>query len=773
MKISITGLILLGVLFFSFRAQSQITLTEPDNGYRFASRSFMVFKWDQNFGDGVARTYHFRVKKVLEDQTLEEAYASNDTEYYHQSSQTTFDYEWSHQIGVILDYQEKYVWKVEAEVDGIADSQESPLNFFFTPWVTSAFYAEGHKTTIDTLYNKDINQLSGKGQIRLTSDSDLWTPYEFENVNLKDNGGYYIVESGAIDIVQSTEATLTAIRDNSIANVFTIEKYIIDPSGLNAKASGSLIIPHLSGEKTVNSTIEMASFDDFTINGHSPIENINIEIQPGFNYQCGDNLAYFNSNRYWFSFSGSLDFHVDTSIPIQGEENLSFINIDRNETAQSKLVDNTQLMVTIVEGVIDFSAEQSDDHFNDPEWKGVWVEEFDFSIPADQYDANNQVLFHSSFSKSYSLAEGDLLTFLPSGQLEIALSEEMSSQPLEDQWYHYMATFEKLEINSSKNGFENSQLTGEAIIPYFSEDPLPIKIEITEAGYAAGSVTFEGEEITVSAPFIETAKSIFSGYQLTWFPIEAVQDYKLYVSQDDFASFVGTYDGMSIQDTVVLITDLNYNETYQVKIAGGDNVSNIINITPQQVPEAPTNIQTLLLDDGSVSITWTDNSEIEDGFIIEKLAVDEFDNSEKFEEIGSVAANVVSFIDPSTDNFQDDENTYRIYAFNTGGSSDLVTATIVNEVLSLDADKANRLVFYPNPYINSIYANISGNSSDLLQYKYQLIDPAGKIILSGHSNIESMTKSISINSIDEKPGIYFLHLHRSGTNKEVYKLVKK
>lgn len=79
---------------------------------------------------------------------------------------------------------------------------------------------------------------------------------------------------------------------------------------------------------------------------------------------------------------------------------------------------------------------------------------------------------------------------------------------------------------------------------------------------------------------------------------------------------------------------------------------------------------------GQLRLSWTDNSDNETGFGIERSV----DGGATFVKIGEVAANITTFDDP---NLNPNSYCYRVYAFNTYGNSafsNVACATIANVI---------------------------------------------------------------------------------------------
>jgi len=81
------------------------------------------------------------------------------------------------------------------------------------------------------------------------------------------------------------------------------------------------------------------------------------------------------------------------------------------------------------------------------------------------------------------------------------------------------------------------------------------------------------------------------------------------------------------------------------------------------LPAAPSNLAATLQAGPQVSLTWTDNANSEDGFIVERSS-----DGVNFAQITTTNANITSFVDTTA--LRGNTYTYRVVAFNTVGNSD-------------------------------------------------------------------------------------------------------
>ena len=116
-------------------------------------------------------------------------------------------------------------------------------------------------------------------------------------------------------------------------------------------------------------------------------------------------------------------------------------------------------------------------------------------------------------------------------------------------------------------------------------------------------------------------------------------------------------------------TGLSRETTYWYRVkayneAGDSAPSNVIGATtfPQR-PSAPTNLTATAATDSQINLSWTDNSENEKGFKIERKT-----SAGDFQQIVVVGANITAFADTGLSSGT--TYTYRVRAFNDGGNSD-------------------------------------------------------------------------------------------------------
>lgn len=179
-------------------------------------------------------------------------------------------------------------------------------------------------------------------------------------------------------------------------------------------------------------------------------------------------------------------------------------------------------------------------------------------------------------------------------------------------------------------------------------------------------------------------------------------------------------------------------------------------VTLPEPPEAPSDLDGTFDSEGRILLSWSDNSEVEEGFLIERST-----DGDSFAELVNVVANITSFRDDNTEVGID--YFYRISAFNVSGTSD---PTNVISVVVLSNESPEPSMIYPNPTSEAITVSAA------LTREFEALtiyDLKGSILI--RTSLEPGTPAnIDMKHLD--PGLYFVRLSDSNDNKQVLKIVK-
>ncbi|WMN06651.1 fibronectin type III domain-containing protein [Marivirga arenosa] len=220
------------------------------------------------------------------------------------------------------------------------------------------------------------------------------------------------------------------------------------------------------------------------------------------------------------------------------------------------------------------------------------------------------------------------------------------------------------EITISGNSFQVIGLTRTTTYQVRLKSKLTDNYVSETVELSGGVTTLLGTPIATSATNITT-----NSFTANWDVFSGAVSYNLEVSEDDFATNLASYDQVSVTSTSFDITGLEASTVYKYRLtadlgAQETGVSNVILVTTESLaPESPSNL-TLTEDNGDVQLNWTDNSDDEDEFIIERKVGDESD----FSLLETLSTDATTFTDE--DVAINVTHSYRIYAKNVFGNSE-------------------------------------------------------------------------------------------------------
>jgi len=124
---------------------------------------------------------------------------------------------------------------------------------------------------------------------------------------------------------------------------------------------------------------------------------------------------------------------------------------------------------------------------------------------------------------------------------------------------------------------------------------------------------------------------------------------------------------------VLPISSYDY-RVYAYNAGGSSDPSNVLSVTtPDAAPNAPSGLVATSVLSNQVDLAWADNSNNEDGYRVERSA----DGGGTWTQVGAdLAPNVVAFSDTTV--ASSSSYMYRVYAFNTVGSSSFSNVITVN-----------------------------------------------------------------------------------------------
>ncbi len=170
------------------------------------------------------------------------------------------------------------------------------------------------------------------------------------------------------------------------------------------------------------------------------------------------------------------------------------------------------------------------------------------------------------------------------------------------------------------------------------------------------------------------------------------------------------------------------------------------------LPDAPTNLQALPVENDYPTLTWNDNSTVETSYEIYRSQT----NNSNFVILTTLPANAQSYQDKTAINRS--IYYYKVGAKNKSGFSGFSNEVMVNILITdLEKSSSDKVAVYPNP------------TNNLLNIKFDMSPPTNKIIIYDLSGKECLRQTVSEGevtiSIEALPqGIYLLNIDGYGNS---------
>jgi hypothetical protein len=217
-----------------------------------------------------------------------------------------------------------------------------------------------------------------------------------------------------------------------------------------------------------------------------------------------------------------------------------------------------------------------------------------------------------------------------------------------------------------------------------------------------------------------------------------------------------------VTDTVIVFYGLEENQEYQIRLMAVNETNHsiysdvLVIHTRPVVPEAPSGLTVIPDEANNILVSWTDNSDNEDGFIIERKA-----GENNFAVLDSAGINTEEYLDQQT--YYNINYAYRVKSFRRGSGTSspiIVMSDPSNEevifILGLDeSNKDSEIMIYPNPSGGMICFDVNEPVEKITS---RLISIQGKII----HRVELKNGRNWIDLTPFPAGVYILQTEHSG-----------
>ncbi|TRX62613.1 hypothetical protein FNH22_00530 [Fulvivirga sp. M361] len=499
---------------FGFSTGGVIELHSPARETIIKSDAKPVFQWSapNNLSQGQQFRYQYKIVKVEEGQTIEDAVLTSVPFYEEEFAETVSDFAWSFRLQEDLETESQYAWQVTALSGEIEIASSTPALLHSAPKLNS-FWAGRHEVNIVSLTNEDFSNLSGKGSIKLQEDG---TQYEinFSGLKLKALAGKLFLESGSISQLlpdQFPDIILEPVTAVNGESTFYPQSIHLDRDKLEiaGHVEWPLPFPVQSGELAyVKSGKQRVNFDNLKLNGYIALDSSNQFqlLDPfGFDLHLPSSSNFFLREN---SYTQNFDVEMLLPEPVKSDKNgrvmvkmnkvqqLFFNQVEHIEQPIKPVRNlNIQLIPKLVH--IDLSSAQSPGEFSASEsWMGLYFEKFDLLFPEKVDD--QQLTFDESITHSFEIEE-NIKAWVDAEGLDLKAQRAFTVVEKDySRFNNFYGKVREVEIDIANSVVQQGEVTGDIHIPLLDSKYFDFNIPISDEGFEEGYLVEElmGQEYT-------------------------------------------------------------------------------------------------------------------------------------------------------------------------------------------------------------------------------------------------------------------------------------
>ncbi|MEM6815608.1 MAG: hypothetical protein AAF600_14685 [Bacteroidota bacterium] len=460
------------------------------------------------------------------------------------------------------------------------------LHYFFALSYSSLysqgfFYAGNHKITVISLTNDDPLSFAGTGRVNLPDPTTM----TFSNLELVDNGGFYVVNSGVIVKENETVTTVSLtpqLEGNVLNPSYQVSEYRLNKNGLYAVLDVEFQTP--IGSNPFVFFAFTANYNSFDPIGVSEVytsldipltDKINLKINPS-------SLCFMNNDGtndiIRLQYDGTIAY-PDTGLEFEFSsiENLTYFTSSNSQTQNIEFSDILNFYIDPGSYVFDFDENQSPRGFSKNQ-NGVYL-------------LNYTIVLNTLLNEDFIIKRSDLrissdsTAFIDNGNL--LFYRNLDSAYVESVLFGLDAIIDNISIGRNANGEEEFSATGEIKLPldesmtafsYYISSKDTIRMQVDQGG------TFED----LIFPIVTDTITVEEMFVMHWIDTSSNPQHTVLLSTDDFATVEKEYQ--TENDSLVIdLNELTPLVDYSVKVVsmytdGSISESNALELESLEVP---------------------------------------------------------------------------------------------------------------------------------------------------------------------------------------------
>ncbi len=498
--------------WYGYPEGGNIELYTPADSAGFSKYSPQYFSWNapSNVLNNQGIEYEIIIKEKDELQSKQDAIVNNPI--WHSNlfpinyMGTGRDYELDKSIKA-FDKAQEYVWYVQSKT-GNQITAQSEVRQFMGPPLVDEFFVNQKRVEVTSLSTKDLNNLSGIGLVSLDANGTYMAEVEFNHISLTELAGIHYMTSGFVEgmLEDSIEVDLMAnLPENGTATGYIKGVHLSVEGDLKVLTRLEWDLPHLSNSPGVPKIISKdtwINYFNYLLTGPAELAyNQSYELLDPFGFTLNmDHQSTFitNNNQFDLNLSGNVfaplnvkgvDEDVRVTFHFSDHDQLRYLN-GWQQGLYNRIVPvgEANIRVSPNQYTIDLSDDISPDRFlSQPNWKGIYMDEFQLSFTPANYGASSTLQFTSSIDKSITLASNDsVIAWITNDGLNLRVNEPFTNNEAIT-FNTFPGGINSLNLEIINSSVSNSYLTGDIAIPVLSEsEAFTFTVPLTETGYNQG-----------------------------------------------------------------------------------------------------------------------------------------------------------------------------------------------------------------------------------------------------------------------------------------------
>ncbi len=491
---------------YGYPTGGTVNLISPENGKSFTLNEFKRFQWEapDNTLENQQIYYHVKIVELQGNQDTADAIANNDAWYEQTTTPQINSFGGDFMLNDNIENQKAYAWRVTAHT-GDQEIAKSPVYQFIGPPLIEWFWAGNHKVFVTRTFNDDLNNLSGKGKVKIDPDGTMYE-FTFDSLQIVNSGGENTLMNGTLysDSINIDDIELSPNYTDNGKAYFHTEALRLDKDELAIKGVVTWAFPHAvnsTDPPQVVSKVSWINYDVLKLNGKANLSADNkFDLIDPANFRLElDTISDFfiTDNKYTERFYGNVFLPENikdannnrVSLHFNYVSNLYyFTNENITKSNNILLVPNTGILLNPKDITVDLSETQSPQRFSgNLEWKGIYLNNFNI-VYQTNVDANGQMVLDQTLSQNFVLDNSaQTNAWITYEGLDLKVEHDFAQNSM-----CKFNTFESLLTQSKivivQSSLQEGYLKGTVKVPFLKDDEdmaytLPLSAEGFQHGY--------------------------------------------------------------------------------------------------------------------------------------------------------------------------------------------------------------------------------------------------------------------------------------------------